>query len=74
MPQEDCGGTWGYGELLEMLADPKRLEHTERLEWVGGPIDPEVFDLSHFAENVRPQHTLGHQAFADLITSDDDSP
>ncbi len=44
-PPEDCGGVWGYANLLEILADPKHPAHEERLEWIGGPIDPEAFDL-----------------------------
>ncbi|MEO0373899.1 MAG: plasmid pRiA4b ORF-3 family protein [Cyanobacteria bacterium P01_A01_bin.17] len=43
-PPEDCGGTWGYTELLEVLKDPKNPEYEDRLEWAG-PIDPEAFDL-----------------------------
>ncbi len=29
-PPEDCGGPWGYAELLEVLADPDHQEHKER--------------------------------------------
>jgi len=43
-PPEDCGGVWGYAELLQIIADPGHPEHAERLEWLGGPIDPEAFD------------------------------
>jgi hypothetical protein len=45
-PPEDCGGVWGYAELLETLADPAHSEHQEMLEWLGGPFDPEAFDLA----------------------------
>jgi len=44
-PPEDCGGTGGYGHLLEVLADPKHAEHTDMVEWVGGSFDPEAFDV-----------------------------
>lgn len=54
-PPEDCGGTWGYGELLEILADPKHPQHGERVEWIGLPFDPEAFDPSEFEENLRNQ-------------------
>lgn len=32
-PPEDCGGIWGYQELLEITADPTHPEHAERIEW-----------------------------------------
>ncbi|MGA2013428.1 MAG: plasmid pRiA4b ORF-3 family protein [Solirubrobacteraceae bacterium] len=34
-PPEDCGGTWGYADLKEILANPAHDEHQERLEWLG---------------------------------------
>ena len=43
-PPEDCGGPWGYRDLLEALADPKHKEHDTLLTWVGGSFDPEEFD------------------------------
>jgi hypothetical protein len=45
-PPEDCGGVWGYAELLEILADPNHPERGERLEWIGEEFDPEEFDAS----------------------------
>lgn len=44
-PPEDCGGVWGYLNLLEAVRDPKHPEHKELVEWVGGDFDPEVVDL-----------------------------
>ncbi|HEX6827894.1 MAG TPA: plasmid pRiA4b ORF-3 family protein, partial [Burkholderiales bacterium] len=44
-PPEDCGGVWGYANMLEALADPKHEEHEEYLEWLCGPFDTEAFDL-----------------------------
>ena len=43
-PPEDCGGPWGYADLLEILADPSHEEHDNLTEWVGGKFDPETFD------------------------------
>jgi hypothetical protein len=34
-PPEDCGGIWGYTELVEILGDPGHPEHRDRLEWLG---------------------------------------
>ena len=43
-PPEDCGGPWGYRELLEVLADPAHPEHAERCEWLGEDFDPDDFN------------------------------
>lgn len=40
-PPEDCGGVWGYEELLEIIKDP---DHEETMEWLGEDFDPEHFD------------------------------
>lgn len=45
-PPEDCGGTWGYQHLLEVLADPSHPEYEEQREWIGEEIDPEAFDIN----------------------------
>jgi Plasmid pRiA4b ORF-3-like protein len=44
-PPEDCGGPWGYADLLDALQDSSHPYHNERLEWVGGEFDSEAFDL-----------------------------
>jgi hypothetical protein len=44
-PPEDCGGTWGYEEFLAAIADKKHERHEELLDWIGGPFDPEHFDV-----------------------------
>lgn len=43
-PPEDCGGIWGYEDLLDILSDPKHEEYADRLEWLGGEFDSEGFD------------------------------
>jgi hypothetical protein len=52
-PPEDCGGAWGYRELLEILADPRHPEHDERREWIGRRFDSEAFDPNEFESNLR---------------------
>ena len=52
-PPEDCGGTGGYVELLEILADPSHPEHGKRLEWVGGKFDPEKLDLAAINKKLK---------------------
>jgi hypothetical protein len=44
-PPEDCGGVWGYADLLEAISDPEHPEHENLLEWLGDDFDPEQFDL-----------------------------
>jgi hypothetical protein len=44
-PPEDCGGVWGYADLLDTIKDPNHPEHEDMLEWLGGEFDPEAFDV-----------------------------
>jgi hypothetical protein len=48
-PPEDSGGTWGYSELLNTLANPRHENHTQVLWWLGisspADFDPDRFDL-----------------------------
>jgi len=44
-PPEDCGGIWGYYELLETIADPDADDHDDMVEWLGSDFDPDAFDL-----------------------------
>ncbi len=49
-PPEDCGGVWGYAELLEILADPTHPEHQDRLDWLGWGLDSaDEFDPAEFS-------------------------
>jgi hypothetical protein len=45
-PPEDCGGSHGYENFLEIIMDPDHEEHYSMLEWVGGEFHPEHFDCS----------------------------
>ena len=44
-PPEDCGGIWGYHDLLETLRQPVDEDNEELLEWVGPDFDPGRFDV-----------------------------
>src|SRR5947208_5616007 len=46
-PPEDCGGVWGYEELLAILANPTHPEYAERIDWIGQEFNPDEFDLQH---------------------------
>ena len=43
-PPEDCGGTWGYSDLLAAIGDENHEQHMELRNWVGSAFDPEAFD------------------------------
>jgi hypothetical protein len=44
-PPEDCGGVWGYEDLLEAMTDENHPEREMYLDWLGDELDPEEFDL-----------------------------
>jgi hypothetical protein len=44
-PPEDCGGIWGYYDMLEILKQPKHEEYESYIEWLGDEFDPEEFDI-----------------------------
>ena len=50
-PPEDCGGVWGYAELLEIINDPENPEYEERMEWLEEGFDPSEFNLKEI--NLR---------------------
>ena len=52
-PPEDCGGTWGYQELLEAVKDPDHPEHALRLEWLGMSFDPDAADLNEINDLLK---------------------
>lgn len=45
-PPEDCGGVWGYDNLLKILKNRKHPEHRSMMEWLGRAFDPEAFDAA----------------------------
>ena len=55
-PPEDCGGVWGYAELLELNKKKRKsAEDKERLEWYDIPkdYDPEDCDFVRLQENLE---------------------
>ena len=44
-PPEDCGGVWGYADLLEILKDPKHEDYEDNIEWLGDDFDPNEFNI-----------------------------
>jgi hypothetical protein len=52
-PPEDVGGSSGYEEFLEAIADPKHEEHDHMISWVGYPFDPEALDLNQINQRLH---------------------
>ena len=48
---EDCGGIWGYANLLEMIANLVHPEHEEMIG-TGDDFEPEYFDLAEINEDL----------------------
>ncbi len=43
-PPEDCGGVWGYADMLEILKQPEHEEYESYIEWLGDEFDPAYFN------------------------------
>jgi hypothetical protein len=52
-PPEDCGGVWGYRELLEARKDRRHPRHAEIADWLPIGYDPRRFDLYTVNQTVR---------------------
>lgn len=52
-PPEDCGGVWGYSDMLKVLKDPEDEEYDSYAEWLGEEFDPEYFDENEVNELLR---------------------
>ncbi|AAM39229.1 conserved hypothetical protein (plasmid) [Xanthomonas citri pv. citri str. 306] len=51
-PPEDCGGPWGYGDMLRVLAGHRNARRRELVEWLGGPFNPKTFDMEEARERL----------------------
>jgi hypothetical protein len=51
-PPEDVGGTSGYDEYLEAIADAEHEEHENLLQW-RGPFDSEAFSPDEVNQRLR---------------------
>lgn len=57
-PPEDCGGPWGYDELLEALADPSHERHDELSGWAPPDFDAAHFDPAEATEDMQSPRPL----------------
>ncbi|MCD4735574.1 MAG: plasmid pRiA4b ORF-3 family protein [Bacteroidales bacterium] len=52
-PPEDCGGVWGYSDMLNILKEPENEEYESYIEWLGGEFDPEYFDKNEIIKMLK---------------------
>ena len=52
-PPEDCGGPFGYMELLKTISNPKHEDYESMMEWLGGEFDPDFFDLNQINQQLK---------------------
>ena len=57
-PPDDCGGIYGYYDMLDILSDPDREEHEGVSEWIGDDYDPEYFNKDELNEYVQDLMTI----------------
>jgi len=52
-PPEDCGGVWGYANMIEILKKKKHEEYEDYLEWLGEEFEPALFDKEAINASLR---------------------
>jgi hypothetical protein len=57
-PPEDCGGTYGYENLLLVLTNKKHPQHRDLHDWVGSGFDPEAFSVADTNKRLARKRTL----------------
>lgn len=62
-PPEDCGGVWGYSNMLDILKQPKHEEYEDYIAWLGDDFDSKFFDKNEVNELLQSRNygciTLG---------------
>lgn len=54
-PPEDCGGPYGFRELLDALNDTSHTEHESFCEWLEDGFDPQDFSLEEVNRRLHGQ-------------------
>ena len=62
-PPEDCGGIWGYENMLEILKHPDHEEYEEYIEWLGEEFDSKYFDKNEINEMLKTQNYGSFELF-----------
>jgi hypothetical protein len=61
-PPEDCGGVFGYDELVSALDRPKSVRAREIEQWLGRVFDPEELDLGAINKRFGHRTTSSRRA------------
>ncbi|OGV72736.1 MAG: hypothetical protein A3K19_02865 [Lentisphaerae bacterium RIFOXYB12_FULL_65_16] len=72
-PPEDCGGVWGYTDLVKIIGNPKHKEHKSMMEWLGRRLDPDAFDrdtVNACLRKLKWPHTTTSQLARILMERD----
>jgi hypothetical protein len=52
-PPEDCGGPWGYMDMLEIIKNPNHTDFDATIEWLGEDFDSTAFDIDEINEALN---------------------
>lgn len=52
-PPEDCGGAWGYVDILNVLKNTKHPEYKHYKAWLGDNFNPDRFELNDINKALR---------------------
>jgi len=52
-PPEDCGGIWGYEDMVKIISNPGHPEYEDWITWVGKDFDPAAFDKTKINEMLQ---------------------
>jgi Plasmid pRiA4b ORF-3-like protein len=63
-PPEDCGGPYGFQELLNALNDTSHPEHKFICDWLGEAFDPQEFSVEEVNRRLRNQRSPRRKAAA----------
>lgn len=63
-PPEDCGGPFGFLEIVDALSDPDHPDHEELFDWYGERFDPEDMNLDTveaMLSRIRGRRRMGRK-------------
>lgn len=56
-PPEDCGGIWGYSEILEVFTDPDHADYEDVMALIGYDFNPDFFDKTAVNKKLERYRT-----------------